>query len=248
MGCNYNSVLFISGAQHIHIARDDPNNVFSVAFRTTPMDNTGVPHILEHSVLCGSQRYPVRDPFFKMLNRSLSTFMNAMTASDWTAYPFSTQNEKDYENLMSVYLDATFFPNLHKLDFQQEGWRLEHTDLHDPNSDIVFKGIVFNEMKGAFSNPEQLFASKHQSLLLPSHTYGVESGGIPLHIPQLTWEELRSFYAKSYHPSNSLFFTYGNFPLQRTLHQIHSHVLQNFEKMELDNVIPGESRWTEPRV
>ncbi|RXM97863.1 Presequence protease, mitochondrial [Acipenser ruthenus] len=139
-----------TGARYLHVARDDSNNLFSVQFRTTPMDSTGVPHILEHTVLCGSEKYPCRDPFFKMLNRSLSTFMNAFTASDYTMYPFSTQNGKDFQNLLSVYLDAVFFPCLRELDFWQEGWRLEHENPTDPNAPLVFKGVVFNEMKGAF--------------------------------------------------------------------------------------------------
>lgn len=139
-----------SGGRHLHLARDDPNNCFSVTFRTTPTDSTGVAHILEHLVLCGSQRYPCRDPFMKMTNRSLATFMNAMTWPDATMYPFSSQNQTDFHNLMNVYLDAVFFPNLNYLDFRQEGWRLEHKETKDPNSDIVFKGVVFNEMKGAF--------------------------------------------------------------------------------------------------
>ncbi|TNN30091.1 Presequence protease, mitochondrial [Liparis tanakae] len=139
-----------TGAQHLHAARDDSNNLFSVQLRTTPMDSTGVPHILEHTVLCGSKKFPCRDPFFKMLNRSLSTFMNAFTASDYTMYPFSTQNRKDFQNLLSVYLDAVFFPCLREQDFWQEGWRLENETATDLNSPLVFKGVVFNEMKGAF--------------------------------------------------------------------------------------------------
>nr|KAF6432108.1 pitrilysin metallopeptidase 1 [Rousettus aegyptiacus] len=147
-----------TGARHLHLAREDSNNLFSVQFRTTPMDSTGVPHILEHTVLCGSQKYPCRDPFFKMLNRSLSTFMNAFTASDYTMYPFSTQNPKDFQNLLSVYLDAAFFPCLRELDFWQEGWRLEHEDPTDPKTALVFKGVVFNEMKGAFADSERVFS------------------------------------------------------------------------------------------
>lgn len=139
-----------NGAKHLHISRNDSNNVFSVAFRTTPEDSTGVAHILEHLVLCGSQKYPVRDPFMKMLTRSLSTFMNAFTGCDYTMYPFSTQNYKDFYNLMSIYLDAVFYPRLRYLDFLQEGWRLEHSEINHQNSPLVFKGVVFNEMKGAF--------------------------------------------------------------------------------------------------
>lgn len=139
-----------NGARHLHISRNDSNNVFSVAFRTTPEDSTGVAHILEHLVLCGSQKYPVRDPFMKMLTRSLSTFMNAFTGCDYTMYPFSTQNHKDFYNLMSIYLDAVFHPRLRYLDFLQEGWRLEHSEISHQNSPLIFKGVVFNEMKGAF--------------------------------------------------------------------------------------------------
>ena len=139
-----------SGSQHLHIYREDNNNLFGVSLRTTPNDSTGVAHILEHLTLCGSKRYPIRDPFMKMANRSLNTFMNAYTTPDHTFYPFCTQNTKDYYNLMGIYLDAVFFPMLRPLDFGQEGWRLEHQTVDDTNSDIVFKGVVFNEMKGVF--------------------------------------------------------------------------------------------------
>lgn len=152
--------------------------------QTTPMDSTGISHILEHTTLCGSKLYPVRDPFFKMLNRSLSTFMNAMTGPDYTLYPFSTANEKDYYNLMSVYLDAVFRPNLKQQDFRQEGWRLEPEDLSKPDSAApIIKGVVFNEMKGVFADPQQLFARHLLSAVLPGHTYGHCSGGLPEKIP-----------------------------------------------------------------
>lgn len=236
-----------TGAQHLHIARDDSDNVFGVAFRTTPLDSTGVPHILEHLTLCGSDKFPVRDPFFKMYARSLATFMNAFTASDWTMYPFSTQNFLDYENLMSVYLDAVFSPRLRKQDFSQEGWRLEHENPEDSSTPIIFKGVVFNEMKGAFSNAQQLFAEKNQNLILPSHTYGVVSGGDPLHIPDLTWENLRAFHKKYYHPSNSRFYTYGNFPLERHLELIEEQALKKFSSIPVDTSVPKEQRWSSPR-
>jgi Zn-dependent M16 (insulinase) family peptidase len=135
-----------TGLQYIHVDRNDSNNLFSINFRTTPFNSSGLPHILEHTVLCGSQRYPVRDPFFKMLNRSLATFMNAMTGPDYTLYPFSSTNEKDYRNLQDIYMDAAFKPNLKYLDFLQEGWRLEHTDLENKSSRYLFKGVVYNEM------------------------------------------------------------------------------------------------------
>ncbi|XP_792865.3 presequence protease, mitochondrial [Strongylocentrotus purpuratus] len=236
-----------TGAQYLHVAREDTNNVFSVGFRTTPMDSTGVSHILEHTVLCGSQNYPVRDPFFKMLNRSLSTFMNAWTASDYTMYPFSTQNGKDFENLLSVYLDAVFFPRLRQLDFMQEGWRLENEVTEDQSTPIAFKGVVFNEMKGAMSGPDQLFAHSLQSKLLPSHTYSHNSGGEPIRIPDLTWDQLKQFHASHYHPSNSRFYTYGDLPLERHLELIEEKALSHFERLQPHTEVPNESRWASPR-
>uniref|UniRef100_A0A9J8D6M0 Presequence protease, mitochondrial n=1 Tax=Cyprinus carpio carpio TaxID=630221 RepID=A0A9J8D6M0_CYPCA len=237
-----------TGAQYLHAARDDSNNLFSVQFRTTPMDSTGVPHILEHTVLCGSQRFPCRDPFFKMLNRSLSTFMNAFTASDYTMYPFSTQNAKDFQNLLSVYLDAVFFPCLRELDFWQEGWRLEHETPTDPSSRLVFKGVVFNEMKGVFSDNERLYAQHLQNKLLPDHTYSVVSGGEPLAIPDLTWEQLKHFHATHYHPSNARFFTYGDLPLEQHLQQIEEEALSKFERTEPNTAVPPQTHWDKPRV
>ncbi|KAG7455238.1 hypothetical protein MATL_G00254490 [Megalops atlanticus] len=236
-----------TGAQYLHVARDDSNNLFSVQFRTTPMDSTGVPHILEHTVLCGSQKYPCRDPFFKMLNRSLSTFMNAFTASDYTMYPFSTQNGKDFQNLLSVYLDAVFFPCLRELDFWQEGWRLENENPTDPNTPLVFKGVVFNEMKGAFTDSERLYAQHLQNKLYPDHTYSVVSGGEPLAIPDLTWEQLRQFHATHYHPSNARFFTYGDLPLEQHLKQIQEEALCKFERMQPNTAVPPQTHWGAPR-
>ncbi|XP_072033741.1 presequence protease, mitochondrial-like isoform X2 [Amphiura filiformis] len=211
------------------------------------MDSTGVPHILEHTTLCGSQKYPCRDPFFKMLNRSLSTFMNAWTASDYTMYPFSTMNPQDFENLLSVYLDAAFFPRLRELDFRQEGWRLEHENNQDCNSPIIFKGVVFNEMKGALTSPEQLFGIHLQNKLMPSNTYSHNSGGEPLNIPDLTWQQLREFHATHYHPSNARFYSYGNLPMERNLELIDKLVLQKFDKIEPKTEVPNETRWDEPR-
>uniref|UniRef100_A0A7N6AQB6 Pitrilysin metalloproteinase 1 n=1 Tax=Anabas testudineus TaxID=64144 RepID=A0A7N6AQB6_ANATE len=236
-----------TGAKYLHAARDDSNNLFSVQFRTTPMDSTGVPHILEHTVLCGSKKYPCRDPFFKMLNRSLSTFMNAFTASDYTMYPFSTQNSKDFQNLLSVYLDAVFFPCLRELDFWQEGWRLENEKPTDPNSPLVFKGVVFNEMKGAFSDNERLYAQHLQNKLYPDHTYSVVSGGEPLVIPDLTWEQLKQFHATHYHPSNARFFTYGDLPLEQHLKQIEEEALSKFECIDPNTEVPSQPHWTSPR-
>lgn len=236
-----------TGAQYLHAARDDSNNLFSVQFRTTPLDSTGVPHILEHTVLCGSEKYPCRDPFFKMLNRSLSTFMNAFTASDYTMYPFSTQNGKDFRNLLSVYLDAVFFPCLREQDFRQEGWRLENENPADPNTPLVFKGVVFNEMKGAFSDNERVYGQHLQNKLYPDHTYSVVSGGEPLAIPDLTWEQLRQFHATHYHPSNARFFTYGDLPLEQHLKQIEEEALSKFERINPNTEVPAQPRWSNPR-
>uniref|UniRef100_A0A671YS55 Presequence protease, mitochondrial n=1 Tax=Sparus aurata TaxID=8175 RepID=A0A671YS55_SPAAU len=236
-----------TGAQYLHAARDDSNNLFSVQLRTTPMDSTGVPHILEHTVLCGSEKYPCRDPFFKMLTRSLSTFMNAFTASDYTMYPFSTQNGKDFQNLLSVYLDAVFFPCLREQDFRQEGWRLENENPTDPNTPLVFKGVVFNEMKGAFSDNERVYAQHLQNKLYPDHTYSVVSGGEPLAIPDLTWEQLRQFHATHYHPSNARFFTYGDLPLEQHLQQIEEEALSKFERINPNTEVPSQPHWSRPR-
>uniref|UniRef100_A0A4X2MBK3 Presequence protease, mitochondrial n=1 Tax=Vombatus ursinus TaxID=29139 RepID=A0A4X2MBK3_VOMUR len=236
-----------TGAKYLHVAREDANNLFSVQFRTTPMDSTGVPHILEHTVLCGSQKYPCRDPFFKMLNRSLATFMNAFTASDYTLYPFSTQNSKDFQNLLSVYLDAVFFPCLRELDFWQEGWRLEHENPSNSETRLVFKGIVFNEMKGAFTDNERIFSQSLQNRLLPDHTYSFVSGGNPLSIPDLSWEQLKQFHATHYHPSNARFFTYGNLPLEQHLRQIHEEALNKFQRIESNTAVPAQKLWDTPR-
>ncbi|ODQ51746.1 hypothetical protein SAICODRAFT_59210 [Saitoella complicata NRRL Y-17804] len=203
-----------TGAEHLHISRDDQNNVFAVGFETPPTDSTGVPHILEHTTLCGSEKYPVRDPFFQMLPRSLQNFMNAFTAADYTFYPFATTNKVDYENLRDVYMDATFFPKLRKLDFLQEGWRLEHEDPKDTSTPITFKGVVYNEMKGQMSDASYLFYVRYQQHMFPGTCYSHDSGGNPMNITDLTYEQLKAFHKKHYHPSNAKFFTYGNFPLE----------------------------------
>jgi len=234
-------------AKYLHMACEDSNNAFSVNFRTTPMDSTGVAHILEHTTLCGSQKFPVRDPFMKMLNRSLSTFMNAMTGPDYTLYPFSTCNEQDYYNLMSVYLDSVFKPLLREQDFLQEGWRLEHDDLADNTTPLVIKGVVYNEMKGAYANAQSLFGQQLLNNLYPSHTYSYSSGGFPLHIPNLTWENLKIFHAEHYHPSNARFLSYGNLPLENHLAKIDSEYLSKFDYLDLDTSVPPESRWSEPK-
>ncbi len=200
----------MTGAEHFHLAAEDSQNVFMVALRTVPMDSTGIAHILEHTTLCGSEKYPVRDPFFMMIRRSLNTFMNAFTSSDWTAYPFATENKKDFQNLLQVYMDAVFFPNLNKLDFVQEGHRLEFSEMENPESELVYKGVVFNEMKGAMSSPISTLWQAFSSELYPASTYHYNSGGEPEDIPDLTYEQLIEFHRHHYHPSNAVFMTYGN--------------------------------------
>ncbi|KAJ1740765.1 Mitochondrial presequence protease [Coemansia sp. RSA 1086] len=206
-----------TGLEWLHIDRDDNNNVFSIGFNTSVTDSTGVPHILEHTTLCGSKKYPVRDPFFKMLNRSLSTFMNAWTAHDYTQYPFSTQNAQDYENLQSVYLDAVFQPTLREVDFRQEGWRMER-DQQELGWKI--KGVVYNEMKGAFSDAGSLFATRAEQQMYPGTTYENVSGGDPQKIPELTYEALVEFHRTRYHPSNARVYSYGSFPLAPQLQRM----------------------------
>lgn len=235
--------------EYLHLERDDSNNVFSVGFRTTPLDSMGTPHILEHTVLCGSEKYPVRDPFFKMLNRSLATFMNALTGPDYTFYPFSSQNEVDYRNLQKVYLDAVFKPNLARLDFLQEGWRLEHSNLEDKSSNLVFKGVVYNEMKGAFSETSSLFGQKFINAILPQGTYGYVSGGDPLHIPELTHEHLRNFHAKYYHPSNARIYSYGNFPLDANLKFLNEAYLSKYTFLDpKETIVAPQDRWETPKL
>ncbi len=235
-----------TGARHLHLAADDPHNAFMVAFLTVPQDSTGVAHILEHTSLCGSQRYPVRDPFFMMIRRSLNTFMNAFTSSDWTAYPFASQNRKDFSNLLDVYLDATFFPLLNESDFAQEGHRLEFATPTDSNSELVFKGVVFNEMKGALSSPVQRLGYALQSRLFPTITYHHNSGGDPSVIPDLTYEQLKAFHARHYHPSNAIFLTYGDIPAADHQHRFEMQALTRFQALSLDLAIPAEKRYTAP--
>ncbi|MCC6201242.1 MAG: insulinase family protein, partial [Moraxellaceae bacterium] len=210
-----------TGAVHYHLAADNAENVFLVALRTMPMDSTGVAHILEHTALCGSRKYPVRDPFFLMIRRSLNTFMNAFTSSDWTAYPFASQNRKDFDNLLSVYLDAVFFAQLDPLDFAQEGIRVEFESPTDPDSPLVYKGVVFNEMKGAMSTSQSVLWETLNKHLFPTTTYHYNSGGDPEHIPDLRYEDLLSFYKEHYHPSNAVFMTFGDIPAVELQEKIH---------------------------
>ncbi|UQN05935.1 insulinase family protein [Deinococcus sp. QL22] len=235
------------GARHAHVIREDDNLAFGVTFPTVPKDSTGVAHILEHVALMGSQKYPVPDPFFAMAPRSLNTFMNAMTANDWTTYPFSTRNVQDYFNLLSVYLDATFFPLLRYESFRQDGHRFEFEKLDDPTSTLKLQGVVYNEMKGAMAGAGSVMWRSLGKALYPDLTYAVNSGGEPNDIPNLTYEGLRSFHAAHYHPSNAFFFTYGNQDLARVLDEIESHVMARFAPQSLDVSVPDQPDFPEPR-
>jgi len=247
-GRGYALVHRDTGARYLHVAVADRENAFGVAFKTAPSDDTGVAHILEHTVLCGSRRFPVRDPFFAMLKRSLSTFMNAFTASDWTLYPFATQNRKDFYNLLDVYLDAAFFPKLDAASFRQEGHRLEFADGPDGNAQLVFKGIVYNEMKGAMSSADQVLARSLLNALYPATPYRFNSGGDPQSIPDLTHAGLRAFHQRHYHPSNAYFFSYGDLPLEAHLAFIAERVLQHFTRIDPDTDVAPQPHWSAPRT
>ena len=216
-----------SGARLIKVAADDDNKLFSITFFTTPNDDSGVPHIMEHSVLNGSEKFPVKSPFDILIKGSLNTFLNAMTGDDLTTYPVASMNEKDYFNLMDVYLNAVLFPNLRTDDriLKQEGWHYELTDIND---EIVYKGVVYNEMKGALSNPQQELNYRVRRELFPDNTYGVESGGYPQAIPTLTQENFVKFHEEYYHPSNSFILLYGNADLDKELAFIDTDYLSKF--------------------
>ncbi|GAA5524525.1 hypothetical protein Maes01_01082 [Microbulbifer aestuariivivens] len=235
-----------TGAQHLHIAADNPENVFLVALRTVPHDSTGVAHILEHTALCGSDKYPVRDPFFMMIRRSLNTFMNAFTSSDWTAYPFASQNRKDFANLLDVYLDAVFFAKLDPLDFAQEGHRLEFAESENPDSELVYKGVVYNEMKGAMSSVGSQLWQTLSKYLFPTTTYHYNSGGEPADIPDLTYEQLLNFYRTHYHPSNAIFMTYGDIPAAQHQAVFEEQALHKFEPLDKIIAVGREKRYQAP--
>ncbi|RDA87557.1 hypothetical protein CP532_3943 [Ophiocordyceps camponoti-leonardi (nom. inval.)] len=222
-----------TGADYLHIARDDSNNVFSIGFKTNPPDATGVPHILEHTTLCGSKKYPIRDPFFKMLPRTLSNFMNAFTASDHTYYPFATTNAKDFQNLMSVYLDSTLHPLLKESDFIQEGWRIGPDNPSENDSKLVFKGVVYNEMKGQMSDAGYLYYIRFHDHIFPDIN---NSGGDPQKITDLTYQQLTKFHAEHYHPSNAKIYTYGDMPLSKHLEELNAR-LEAFDRKAPDGKV-----------
>jgi hypothetical protein len=235
-----------TGAMHYHMCADNKENVFLVALRTQPKDSTGVAHILEHTALCGSKRYPVRDPFFMMIRRSLNTFMNAFTSNDWTAYPFASQNRKDFDNLLDVYLDAVFFSRLDPLDFAQEGHRLEFAESDNADSQLVRKGVVFNEMKGAMSSVPSTLWQTLCKYLYPNTTYHYNSGGDPEHIPDLDYEELKAFYQTHYHPGNAIFMTFGDIPAYEHHEKFESLALKHFDKPDKQISAEDEKRYHAP--
>lgn len=226
-----------TGAKVLVFENDDDNKVFTIGFRTPPENSTGLPHIMEHSVLCGSKKYPAKDPFIELAKGSLNTFLNAMTFPDKTIYPIASCNDKDFRNLLDVYLDAVFYPNIYSREeiFMQEGW---HYELDDAESDINVNGVVYNEMKGAFSSPDDILDRKIFDSLYPDTCYGVESGGDPDFIPDLTYEDFLAFHKKYYHPSNSYIYLYGNADMEDALNYIDEEYLSAFEYKKIDSSIP----------
>ncbi len=230
----------------MHIANDDPENLFCLSFQTLPNSSNGVAHILEHTVLCGSDKFPIKDPFFSMTRRSLNTYMNALTGQDFTCYPASSQVEKDFYNLLEVYLDAVFHPELKKMSFLQEGHRLEFAEPKNPKSPLLFQGVVYNEMKGAMSSPESRLWKPILKQLMPDLPYAFNSGGEPKEIPDLTYEELKNFHQTFYHPSRCLFFFYGNLPLSKHLDFLLDKALHNVEKAAPLAPLPRQKRFSSP--
>jgi hypothetical protein len=235
-----------SGAQIIHIKAPDPENFFCLSFRTLPASSNGVAHILEHIVLAGSEKYPLKDPFFSMTRRSLHTFMNALTGDDFTCYPAASCVEQDFYNLLSVYLDAVFHPLLLPESFAQEGWRLEFRSPSDPKSPLQYKGVVYNEMKGALAGPERRLTEAISAALFPNSPYGYNSGGSPEAIPSLSREELLAFHRTFYHPSHCLFFFYGDIPCERHLDFLSEHALKGIKKAPSLPPIPLQPLFPRP--
>lgn len=232
-----------TGAELLSIETSDENKVFGITFRTPPSDHTGVAHILEHSVLCGSKKYPTKEPFVELLKGSLQTFLNAFTYPDKTCYPVASQNVQDFYNLIDVYLDAVFYPLLSRSTYEQEGW---HYELEAPDKPLIFKGVVFNEMKGVYSSPDSVLVEYAQRSLFPDTTYGLDSGGDPARIPDLTYEQLTGFHKRFYHPSNSRIFFYGDDDPKRRLELLDGW-LSAFEQQAPDSEIALQSAFSEPR-
>ena len=232
-----------TGARVLLIENEDENKVFNIAFRTPPKDSTGVAHILEHSVLCGSREFPLKDPFVELVKGSLNTFLNAMTYPDKTCYPVASCNDQDFQNLMHVYLDAVFYPNIYKKEeiFRQEGWNYQ---LENPEGPLKYNGVVYNEMKGAFSSPDEVLEREIMNSLFPDTPYGCESGGNPENVPELTYEGFLDFHRKYYHPSNSFIYLYGNMDMEEKLDFIDKKYLSSFDVLSVDSVIPEQEAFS----
>lgn len=235
-----------TGARVTLLLNDDENKVFYIGFRTPPTDSTGVAHILEHSVLCGSEHFPVKDPFIELAKGSLNTFLNAMTYPDKTVYPVASCNDKDFKNLVHVYLDAVFYPNIYREEkiFRQEGW---HYELESPEEELKINGVVYNEMKGAFSSPDDVVEREIMNSLYPDITYGLESGGDPDVIPELTYEDFLSFHKKFYHPSNSYIYLYGNLDALEYLEYLDKEYLGSFDSLQVDSEVGKQEAFKAPQ-
>lgn len=234
-----------TGARVVLIENDDENKVFYIGFRTPPKESTGVMHILEHSVLCGSKEFPVKDPFIELAKGSLNTFLNAMTYPDKTVYPVASCNDKDFQNLMHVYLDAVFYPNIynHNMTFQQEGW---HYEMESAEDELTINGVVYNEMKGAFSAPDDVLEREIFNTLFPDTAYSEESGGDPKVIPDLTYEHYLDIHRQYYHPSNSYIYLYGNMDMAEKLEFIDKHYLSAFDSLTIDSQVPMQKAFDKP--
>ena len=236
-----------SGARLIYIDSPDSNKVFNIAFRTTPHNSTGVAHIMEHSVLCGSRKFPLKEPFVELVKGSLNTFLNAMTYPDKTMYPVASKNDKDFHNLMDVYLDAVFYPRVRE-DAEivmQEGW---HYELENADDELTYKGVVFNEMKGVYSSPDSVLERQMMRELFPDTTYGVDSGGDPDYITDLTYEEFQEFYRVHYHPSNSYIFLYGDMNIEEQLAFLNDEYLSHFDAIAVHTEVALQAPFTEGKV
>ncbi len=234
-----------TGARIVLLSNDDPNKVFYIGFRTPPTDSTGVAHIIEHSVLCGSEKYPVKDPFVELAKGSLNTFLNAMTYPDKTVYPVASCNDKDFANLCDVYLDAVFHPNIYKEKkiFEQEGW---HYECESETDDLIYNGVVYNEMKGAYASADDLLDRETFNSLYPDTAYGVDSGGRPSDIPSLTYEAFLDFHRRYYHPSNSYIYFYGDMDMEERLTYLDEVYLSKFDALKIDSAIRMQKPFAEP--
>ncbi len=233
-----------SGARIAILSNNDDNKVFYIGFRTPPEDETGVPHIIEHTTLCGSKKFPVKDPFIELAKGSLNTFLNAMTYPDKTVYPVASCNDQDFKNLMDVYLDAVFNPNITKYDeiFKQEGW---HYELTGKDDELKITGVVYNEMKGAYSSPDEVLSSQIYRSLFPDNTYSKDSGGNPEYIPKLTYEAYLDFYHKYYHPSNSYIYLYGDMDVVERLEWLDKEYLSLYDYKKVNSEINKQPAFDE---